>query len=219
MINSIKAQLLLLILFLSVVLVLNGQTPWKLEMVKNGIEIYTRETPESKYKEFKAIAEIDNSFIECIAVMHDINNSGDWMHLSKEVRLLEEQGDTLQIYYNEAKAPWPFKNRDAIYVNTYRWKADSNTAYVHVGCLPDYLPEINGLIRVKKANGLWKFVMLEEEKTRIIFKFHVEPGGNIPSWLANSFVTDSPYSTLMNFKAVVDNDRYKNKVFSFIQIP
>ena len=36
------------------------------------------------------------------------------------------------------------------------------------------------------------------------YEVHTEPGGSVPSWLANSFVVDAPLQTLQGLRAKVE---------------
>ncbi len=40
----------------------------------------------------------------------------------------------------------------------------------------------------------------ENNNVTVIYQFHGDPGGDVPAWLANSFVVSHPYKTLQNLK-------------------
>ena len=44
-----------------------------------------------------------------------------------------------------------------------------------------------------------------------------DPGGNIPAWVANTVIEESPFRMLTNFHKLVKLDRYKGKKFGFIK--
>jgi hypothetical protein len=61
------------------------------------------------------------------------------------------------------------------------------------------------MVRVRKGSGFWE---LEEDSignVKVIYQFHGEPGGEIPSWLANTFVVTHPFKVLENLKSIVKN--------------
>ncbi|MNO08734.1 hypothetical protein D3C81_2315520 [compost metagenome] len=45
-------------------------------------------------------------------------------------------------------------------------------------------------------DGLWKLVPKGAGEVEVTYQVHTEPGGSVPSWLANSFVVDAPFNTL-----------------------
>jgi hypothetical protein len=46
----------------------------------------------------------------------------------------------------------------------------------------------------------------------VVFRLHIEPAGEIPSWLANIAVIDTPYHTLNNLKEMVKKEKYRTPV-------
>ncbi|MGH8352275.1 MAG: START domain-containing protein, partial [Pseudomonas sp.] len=51
------------------------------------------------------------------------------------------------------------------------------------------------------VEGLWKLVPMGGGEVEVTYQVHSEPGGSVPSWLANSFVVDAPYNTLAALRA------------------
>ena len=49
----------------------------------------------------------------------------------------------------------------------------------------------------------WTVTPEAEGRTRVVFEMHLEPGGGIPAWLANSRVVDSPFETLKNLRGII----------------
>ena len=70
--------------------------------------------------------------------------------------------------------------------------------------VPDYIPEVQGEIRVPELAGLWKLSPRGDGRTEGIYEMRGEPGGSVPSWLANSFVVDAPLETLRTLRAVAE---------------
>ena len=47
------------------------------------------------------------------------------------------------------------------------------------------------------SNGLWIFNPVSKGVTEIIYQYQGDPGGSIPGWVANLFIVDGPYKTLI----------------------
>ena len=62
------------------------------------------------------------------------------------------------------------------------------------------IPEEKGFVRVAQVEGYWKFVPKGDNLTEVTYQVHTEPGGSVPSWLANKFVVDAPFNTLKALK-------------------
>jgi len=37
-------------------------------------------------------------------------------------------------------------------------------------------------------------------EVEVVYQVHTEPGGSVPSWLANKFVVEAPLNTLRNLR-------------------
>jgi len=66
--------------------------------------------------------------------------------------------------------------------------------------VPTYLPEEKGYVRVAQVDGFWTLVHKADGMTEVTYQVHTEPGGSVPSWLANKFVVDAPFNTLKALK-------------------
>jgi hypothetical protein len=207
------------LLFICAILIIansaTAQDNWKLEKEKDGITVYSGTSSEAVFKSFKAHTLIDASIHSFVAVLLDIDNMMDWGYNLKYTELLEKSGDTLQIYYAEASAPFPFKNRDGIYRNQFYWLADSNKLVVDIQLLPEFKEADDDFIRVK-GKGYWHIIVLGDGKLDVTFHMEVDPGGNIPAWLANIFVEDTPIYTLEKLKEVIRDENYQDKDYDFL---
>lgn len=66
----------------------------------------------------------------------------------------------------------------------------------------------SGLVRVHKSIGTFK-LEADDNGTKITWIQHTDPAGNLPSWLVNQFVRDTPYWTFKNLAKIVTEEKYK----------
>ena len=197
---------------------LSGQNEdgWVLSKTKDGIEIFTQKTETSAFKSFRARMVMDGTVESFVAVLQDIDALPEWGYSIKIARLLQRTGDTIQIYYAEATVPFPFSNRDGIYLNTFRWNSKTGQLKVNIDLLPEYLPAKDKLVRVKGKGG-WLVKDLGSGKLELTFWMEVDPGGEIPAWLVNTFIEDTPYVTMVNVRDMMKKAGYKGKKYNFIR--
>ena len=69
---------------------------------------------------------------------------------------------------------------------------------------PQYLPLDKDHTRVASLQGFWRFVPQGDGKVEVTYQVHTEPGGSVPSWLANSFVVDAPFNTLSGLRTLAE---------------
>lgn len=207
------------IYFLTFVLwtsIVYSQETWELKHDKHGIVVFSRSSDFSEFDEFRATTEIHYSVHSFISVLKDISRIPDWMHSVKSSRLLEKAGDSIQVYYTEAKAPFPLKNRDGIYLNRFIWNASTKTLHVDIEVLPDYLEKEEDLVRISKGRGFWEAQEMDSGSLSVTFQMQVDPGGSIPSWMANMFVVDTPVQTLKKLKQIIGEEQYSKTKYDFI---
>jgi len=188
---------------------------WKLTKTKNGIEVFTSQSDTSAFMAFKARMTIQGSVGAFVAVLQDLDRMPDWGYNIEYARLLEKTGDTLQIYYSEASVPFPFANRDGIYLNRFIWNNKTRQLKVDIELLHNYMAVKEKLVRVK-GNGEWQVNVLADGRLEMIFRMQVDPGGEIPAWLVNMFIDETPYETMFNIREMMKKPEYSQKQYDFI---
>ena len=76
--------------------------------------------------------------------------------------------------------------------------------------VPDFIPEKQGVVRVPLIDGLWTLEPVENNYIIVTYQLVSDPGGNIPFFLANYFVIDVPFETLLKLRNEVNNRKYQN---------
>ncbi len=208
-----------LILFFAIAFLLSGmgQNGWKLERDKDGIKVYTRATDQSPFDEFRATIKLNQSIHSFVAVMRDAESLPDWAYNVKNARTLKIMGDSLQYYYSEVSIPFPFTDRDGIYRNRYTWNNDSSLLVIDIDILPDYIEEKEGLVRIPFGKGFWRVKVVGDNQLDVTFQMLVDPGGKVPSWMANMFIDDTPTYTLTKLREVIVKEKYQNRKFDFLE--
>jgi len=174
-----------------------SQNLWELEKDSDGIKIYTKLETGSPYKSFKAIT-VANATSESLAeILKDINGYMSWFAFTEKVVILENSLYEKYVYM-ETQFPWPFNNEDMIYKMTFATEENAITKVTLLG-VPNYSPPVEGIIRMKQANG-YIFLKPIGNKTEITYYMHTDLGGNIPVWMANKYIYNLPYQTLSNLK-------------------
>jgi hypothetical protein len=167
---------------------------WKLAKDEDGIRVYLSEVPGSQYKAYRGITTIKADIATLRALQEDVAGSCVWIHECKEQKLLKLEGPQSWTY-TRFNTPWPVTPRDSVLHVTSQLGADGSVTRILEG-VPDYLPEVKGYVRVTEVDGLWRLVPKGAGAVEVTYQVHTEPGGSVPSWLANSFVVDAPFNTL-----------------------
>jgi hypothetical protein len=168
---------------------------WSLAKDSEGIKVYVRDVPDSRLREFRGEVELKTSPDRVVKVLQDAGAFRKWMPDVVASDLLKAT-DKEQFHYLENAAPWPVAHRDGVYHFTYTRSDDAvPVTTVRVEAVPDYVPAHEGKVRIPRAVGYWKLVP-NPAGVGVTYQMHADPGGSIPSWLANQTVVDTPFKTL-----------------------
>ena len=175
---------------------------WDLKKSSSGIEIYTRSIQGSTFDEFKGVAVIsDVTLIEVLNVILDVKDYDDLFPDCINPRILKQDGKWYDIHYIQTKGPFPVKDRDSVFEQVTVIDQDGKHARIILKPLPDYIPENEDMVRIRKGSGFWDLKEDGHNNVTVTYQFHGEPGGDIPAWLANSFVVSHPFETLKNLRS------------------
>ena len=167
---------------------------WKVAKNEDGIKVSLNEVPGSQYKAYQGVTTIKAPLAKISALQEDVASACAWIHECKTQKLLKHEGDQSWTY-TQFNTPWPVTPRDSVLLVTTNVAADGTLTRTLKG-LPKYIPEEKGFVRVAQVDGFWKLVPKGDNLTEVTYQVHTEPGGSVPSWLANKFVVDAPFNTL-----------------------
>ncbi len=207
----------IVLLFLSLVLLGQKDSEWKLIKNSNNIKAYIQKVPTSELKRVKVETVLKASLSELVAVIKDAKNHEDWVFLNKKAKVIEETDDFNWIYYGIADAPWPVDNRDFITTVCLEQNKTDYTITITSIAIPDYLPENKENVRIKHVKTIWIFNPIENGNINISLEMEVNPGGSIPIWLINMAVSKGPYKTVEGFIKEITSGKYQCLKLDYIK--
>lgn len=171
---------------------------WKTAKEADGIKISLSEVAGSEYKAYRGVTIMKTSMAKLRGLQEDVVGACAWIHECKSQKLLKHEGNQTWTY-TRFSTPWPVTARDSVLHVTTTEGADGSLTRKLEG-VPTYVPEEKGFVRVAQVQGFWKFVPKGADQVEVTYQVHTEPGGSVPSWLANKFVVDAPFNTLKALK-------------------
>ena len=216
MLNNCK-HILFVTLFMGLIWAGKAQNNWVEVKDKDGIKVFTRTNTLMSFKEFKATMIIQGKVSDVLSVLYDVNDLKEWGHNISRSELIERKGDSFQMYYAVAKAPWPYKDRDGIYINKINWDKELKTLLVEIDLIEpeNDLYSNNDFVRMD-GYGFWKIKELLSGEIEVDFQMQIDPGGSIKAWVANMFVSDSPFYTLKGLKEALKDEKYQGKTYDIL---
>jgi len=182
---------------------------WEFAGETDSVRVYTRPHEGGNIREVKAQSEIDATSERVLKVIGDYDHFKDFMPYTRESREIKREGD--DTYFYTYLTPPIVHNRDYT-IKLTKQLVDSRPGYYKVSWQPanDQGPPPRAkTVRVEIDTGYWLLEPAAEgKKTLVTYYLYTNPGGAIPTWLANKANRD----TLPNIIKAVKN-RIKDKQY------
>ena len=158
----------------------------------DGIRVWARDVPGSNIREVKAESVIAAPAETVWAVVNDQPHYTEFMPYAKEVRVFSEDAGTNARYEYQLIDPPLVSRRDYTLQATFdanpaegRYRR-SWTAANDKGPKPR-----QDVVRVTVCEGYWQIERLTDKTARVTYWLYTDPGGSVPTWMANKANTTS----------------------------
>jgi hypothetical protein len=181
---------------------------WKLVKQDKYVQVHTASIEGNGFKMIKAAVEIDAPIEKVAAVIMDVDHYEEWGYQCKESKLIKRPKKNEIIFYYISSTPWPVANRDLVSHIVFK-KISDKEMLIESHNIHQYVDPVPDMVRIPKSHARWHLVEIGPNKTRAEYRLELDPGGTVPSWLVNLFISDGPYKTLTAIRAQVMHSRYK----------
>ncbi|MCG8673008.1 MAG: START domain-containing protein [Pseudomonadales bacterium] len=169
---------------------------WRLEKHKKGIKVFTQPYPTSHYKAYRAEMIINGSMDPFLTVFEDVAGYKDWMHTTIKSELVDEpEAGVKHIYMVNRNLPITDRDYFARLETSHNTDGSINVSWKLLD-----KPQKKGKVRVTKLEVLIGLLPLGNDSFKVVLTGHFEPGGLVPSALANAFITDVPFNTFLKVR-------------------
>jgi hypothetical protein len=175
---------------------LHGQS-WEFVKEKDGVLLYTCQKPGNKLKLFKGVTEIKAPAEKIFAKLENVNNTGWWTKDVTRIKVLLYEKNKLAQYYLVYNLPWPFKDRDLCVNVTTTINRSIGEYKLTAVPLPDTgIAVCNEFVRINDYWQEWKVSPIDKNRSHVELEFYINPGTNLPNWLINMVLSDSPINVI-----------------------
>lgn len=195
--------------FLSTQLVFGQQ--WNFVKESTGIKIYTRDEAKSSLKSFRGEIIFKADIVKVNLIVGNANNIEWWDKDIIEKRVLAFEEDKMIRYYLVYNVPWPFSKRDLALEARISIDPVTGDRIIFSKPIPNAVAERPGLVRIKRYWQKWTVRSLPDGYVHVILEGFVDPGGNIPAWLYNSVITETPMRVMKGMRDRVLSNVPANK--------
>ncbi|GGY34173.1 hypothetical protein GCM10011297_03990 [Bacterioplanes sanyensis] len=195
-----------------------ADTDWRrvIDDQESDVQVWLRPVEGSALQAFRGETRVKSRLTAAVALLEDNAVAPRWMHNCGGIEVIEQVSPTQAVSYMISEAPWPVSDRDVI-VETQIRQSDLGVVTLTVNSRDDVLPVHDEFVRIPKMQGFWRFTPQADGYLKVEYQAHADPGGSLPSWLANSVVEETPYYTLKAFRQWVQTPKYQEAERSFIR--
>lgn len=191
----------LLFFILICYLPVSSQTNWQLVKNKNGIKVFTADHKEAKVKLVKVEAYFPGNVEKLASILLDPSQAKKWAYSTKECYLIKRNSSNEIITYMSTSFPWPANDRDVVMKTTLERR--SKTLLVTCSDVVNLLPEIKGMVRISTFKNTWEAEGDDNGFLKINYLLQVNPGGSLPAWIINLFISKGPYETFFGLSQLL----------------
>ncbi|TKD12277.1 START domain-containing protein [Polyangium fumosum] len=152
---------------------------------EKGVRVHRREKRSGV--EFAAEASFPAPPEQVRRALLDYANHQKWQERLKENKVLARNADSLVIYQ---RLDLPVID-DRDYTIQVTWGAEGPILWMRFAAANERGPKpVADVVRVNTHEGAWRFDPEGGKGTRAVYRFHLDVGGNVPSWLGKGQAKD-----------------------------
>jgi len=174
---------------------------------KDGIKIYNRDEQNSSLKASKGEVTFKANLEKVNLLVGDAKNIDWWDKNLSTVKVIAFERNKFIQYYIVYNVAWPLSNRDLALEAIISNDPVTRMRTVVAKPLLKVVPEKKDLVRIKKYWQKWTVQPLDNGYVHVTLEGFIDPTGNVPSWLFNMFVTETPYNALHALRERASSDK------------
>lgn len=154
-----------------------------------------------------ASAEVFFTPLDFLKLIRGSEADCSWIQHCASVKVFEGRNSNYQLVQTEIDSPWPFKNRVMLVYSSLVLSTDNQAITI---AMTDAQEKTHAgseqLIRMTNVSGEWKMEPLAKNTNgtpngyRLSYTGTGSPNGNIPKWIALSFLKSSTEQTFENLR-------------------
>jgi hypothetical protein len=198
-------------------LVFTQQNDWILKRNSEDIQVYYRESSDSKIYELRMDYYVETSLSGVVKLLDDVPNYKNWVYKLAETSMVERINETDFYYYNRMDFPWPLSDRDLIGYNKLWQEPDTKIVRATVTSAHWKKQHLHDLVRVTTLEISWNLYPQKDGRVKIEYFLKSDPAGNLPAWVVNLAIDQGPIETVKNMQRELKKKKYRQVKLSFIE--
>lgn len=193
--------------FVSALLILLSFVPlkamasdWELDVDSDGIKVWTRIKPGSRYKEAQGEVIVPGPPQKAFAVIVSAETCREWVFRCVASHVISRPRPQDGVVYMRTNSLWPISDRDAVFLAETTHDEKANTFRADMVQKNNVMPEVEGVVRITSMSGRWEVKPESATHSKVVFLSHVEPGGLLPAALVNLALSNLHKNSLRSLR-------------------
>ena len=218
-IKASLAEAVTALCFLSMVLSAHGQqvVKWELKDDRDGIAVYTGNVGGSKFKALKVSCTFNATLSQMVEALMDVDRTPEWLFHTAGCFIVKQITPADLYYYSVVEIPWPVSNRDFVSHLKVSQDPASRVVTIDANCVEGMVAAKANMVRVTYSTGKWILAPVGGNQVKLTYTIHADPGGSIPAWLSNLFITQGPLQSIEKLRGFIQQPTYKNARLDYLK--
>jgi hypothetical protein len=202
----IKSIQIFLILFINLIIGswnLSAQE-WEFKKEHDSIKVYTRNEENNPVKSYRGELDLHTTMAKISKVLGNTESFDWWDKNIHDITVLAFVPEHDIKYYLVYDLPWPVSDRDLCAEAKITYDSLTGKRTVRAIPLEGVIPEKPDMVRIKNYWQEWSMQATAPGIVHVTLEGSVDPGGNIPAWLVNMVITDTPLNIMRKLRDKVD---------------
>jgi hypothetical protein len=165
---------------------------WQRVTETDGITVWKRDAADSKIREVKAESFIEVPPSRVQQMLQDFETYPEFMPYMLEAKLVGKAGPDADFIYHRVDPPLVDERDYTLKITSHQDPATG--VYVREWTRADTgigPPASKGVVRLELCDGSWTVEPAGANRTHLVYWVYTDPGGAVPSWIANKANTVS----------------------------
>jgi hypothetical protein len=162
---------------------------------KDGIKVYTVDRDGYSIKGYKVELIMEAEAARIRDFMMDFDNYTKWAYNHEASKTLVPLKNGAAVSYRKIGVPWPLDDREMICQVTLKNGANGSFS-VRITPSAHPYPSTKGLVRMTRFDEVYFITPLGGGKCKVLVEGVADPGGSVPGWLVDMFITEGPYESM-----------------------
>ncbi|MGZ5431285.1 MAG: hypothetical protein ACXW31_00300 [Thermoanaerobaculia bacterium] len=195
----------------------SGSNKWESLGERDGIQLYELKSPGKNIKQYKAVWKVRSTMSRFVAFAK--TEDSDMTIGYYDMRDLEAPSEQVVFSTWKQKFPKPFQPRQFVVKNEFIQDPATKVLVYNVMAATEKLPADDCCVRVPTMNNSWTLKPLGNGEIQVEWISDLDMGGFLPYFTLNAFQPGGMRYFARNLQRFLEQEKYDNVKFAWIQEP